>query len=110
MGIFIEKSIPVSQEYVDNSITTVSGNINNTIQSQSIIDLADAPDTYEDGLYLMSTVSGVVFAGPEFARYYIEAGDRILVNDYGQYIIHETKYIEVGGTLELGNGSMLILI
>jgi len=43
-----------------------------------------------------------------FPRYYIEAGVKIDVDDYGQYVIQHGT-LEVAGTLELGNGGTIIV-
>jgi hypothetical protein len=45
----------------------------------------------------------------EFPRYYIEEHVTVFVNDFGQYVINETNQIEVAGTIEFGNGGMLII-
>ena len=45
----------------------------------------------------------------EFPRYYIGPDISISVNNYGQYVIHETMYIEIDGTITLGEGAMLII-
>lgn len=70
MGVFTEKSPNASESYVDNSVSnisneinetinTVSGALNTSIQNQTFTGLADTPDEYEDGYYLTSTVSGM---------------------------------------------------
>ena len=45
----------------------------------------------------------------EFPRYYIEPDITILVNDYGQYVVHDIGYLEVAGVIELGEGAMIII-
>lgn len=45
----------------------------------------------------------------EYPRYYVEPDVVINVNDFGQYVIAETGYLEVAGVLEFNNGSMLII-
>ena len=44
-----------------------------------------------------------------YPRYYITADLNIQVSDWGQYVIHETGSLEVAGTLEFGEGGMLII-
>jgi len=58
MGIFTEQSPTATESYVSNSVSTVSGSLNTTIQNQALTDLADTPESYTDGYYLVSTVSG----------------------------------------------------
>ncbi len=76
----------------------------------TLIELTDTPAAYDDGKYLRSTAIGTEWASStaEFARYYIEPGVTVLVNDYGQYVIEHGNF-EVAGTLELGTGAMLII-
>lgn len=73
MGVFTEKDRNASVTYVDNSVSnavtelndsinTVSGALNTTIQNQTFTDLADTPNEYEEGYYLTSTVSGTDWA------------------------------------------------
>jgi hypothetical protein len=73
MGIFNEQSPNASENYVDTSVSnatntlnetinTVSGALNTTIQSQTFTGLADTPNEYEEGYYLTSTVSGTDWA------------------------------------------------
>lgn len=44
-----------------------------------------------------------------YPRYYIEEGIHIQVPNWGQYVIHDIGYLEIEGTLELGEGSMIII-
>jgi len=78
--------------------------------------LFDTPTTYSGyarkALRVNADETGVEFVGQtstEYPRYYIEPDLYVTVNDFGQYNIEETVKIEVAGTLDLGNGSMLII-
>jgi hypothetical protein len=53
----------------------------------------------------LTTISGV----SEYPRYYIDVDVNILVNAYGQYVVHHGT-LEVAGKLELNTGGMLIII
>lgn len=44
-----------------------------------------------------------------YPLYYVGLGIHIQVPNWGQYVIHETGYVEIAGTIELGEGSMLII-
>lgn len=41
--------------------------------------------------------------------YYIEIDNNIQVQDWGQYVIHDVGYLEIAGTIELGEGGMMII-
>jgi hypothetical protein len=45
-----------------------------------------------------------------YPRYFVASDVYIRVNDFGQYVIHETGYLEIAGTLEFGEGGMLIIV
>jgi hypothetical protein len=102
--------------FSEEEATTLSGVLQAEIDAKpdNFLDLGDTPDGYTDDYYLRFTASGieasVVQATAEFPRYYIESDIIVLVNDFGQYAIRETGYIEVAGTLEFGNGGMLIIV
>jgi hypothetical protein len=44
-----------------------------------------------------------------YPKYYIGADVSIKVGSYGQYVIHETGYLEVAGSIELDEGAMIII-
>lgn len=82
----------------------------------SFTNLSDTPTTYSGyarrALRVNADETGVEFVGQtstEYPRHYIEPDIYVGVNDFGQYVIEETVKIEVAGTLELGNGGMLII-
>lgn len=91
----------------------------NEIQ-HSFINNVDVPTTYSGNsgklLRIKSDESGIEFFesiliqySHEYPRYFIGSDVYILVNSFGQYLIEETGYIEIAGTLELGMGAMLII-
>jgi len=77
----------------------------------------DTPTTYSGSAEkyvkvntLENAIEFVSFTGNStYPRYYIEDNLHINVSNYGQYVVHETGYLEVAGTLELGVGAMLII-
>jgi len=54
-------------------------------------------------------VDDVILLTTGFPLYYIKSTVSLQVPDWGQYVIHETGYLEVAGTIEFGEGGMLII-
>lgn len=77
--------------------------------------LTDTPTTYSGNegkvLSVSDSANSIEFidAPGGYPRRFIESGLHINVHDWGQYVIHDVA-LEVAGTLEVGNGSMIILI
>lgn len=68
---------------------------------------ADAVASYH--LVTKNYVDQVVGIQAGYPVYYIEKGIHIQVPNWGQYVIHDFGYLEIDGTLELGEGGMIII-
>ncbi len=90
---------------VDALIASVSGTTGSGITDHSELNELDYALSGHTGFQ----PAGTYLTNAEFPRYYIEESVSILVNDFGQYVIHELGQIEIAGTFELGVGSMLII-
>lgn len=64
MGIFIEIDPNATETYVDNAITSVSGVLQDGIDSMpdTFLELEDTPNSYENAQYLQSTTSGTFWS------------------------------------------------
>lgn len=59
--------------------------------------------------YHLATKNYVDQVAAGYPVYYVEINIHIQVPKWGQYVIHDTGYLEVAGTLEFGEGGMLII-
>jgi hypothetical protein len=80
---------------------------NNQLEVSTVISGVDP--TQDGHLTTKRYVDQIIGIQSGYPVYYIEEGIHIQVPNWGQYVIHDIGYLEIEGTLELGEGSMIII-
>jgi len=102
----------VSSSYIDpNTVVVIdeTGLTSNLITVLYGVVEPGAVGSLPDHAHDESEGSGGEITSVSYPKYYIESDVNITVGSYGQYVVHETGYLEVAGSIELKEGAMIII-